>query len=63
MSSHKLTQASGPQRLEGWKVAVAIGAAVTLGPVVALALFFVLATALPVLPLVAPLFAGFWLRG
>jgi hypothetical protein len=64
MSSHKLTKASGvPLRLEGWKVAIAIGAAVTLSPVIALLLFFVLATALPVLPLFAVLFAGFWSRG
>jgi hypothetical protein len=64
MISHKLTRASRvPQRLEGWKVAAAIGAAVTLSPVVALVLFFVLATALPVIPLWAPLFAGFWWRG
>jgi hypothetical protein len=64
MSSHTLPQASGvPLRLKGWKVAIAIGAAVTLSPVIALLLFFVLAIALPVLPLFATLFAGFWLRG
>ena len=51
------------ERLEGWKVVIAIGTAVTLAPVIALALLLVLATALPVLPLLAPLVAGFWWRG
>jgi hypothetical protein len=66
MSSRKLTQASAvrvPVGLDGWKVAVAIGAAVTLSPVIGLVLFVALATLLPVLPLLATLLAGFWLRG
>jgi hypothetical protein len=65
MISQQPTQASGvrdPTRLEGWKVVIAIGTAITLGPVLALVLFFVLAAALPVLPLLAALFAGVWLR-
>jgi hypothetical protein len=66
MISHQPTQASGvrePTRLEGWKVVAAIGTAILLGPVLALVMFFVLASALAVLPLVAALFAGAWLRG
>jgi hypothetical protein len=65
MSSHKLTQATDirmPSRLDRWKVAIAIGAAVTLSPVIVLVLVVALATALPVLPLLATLFVGFWLR-
>ena len=66
MSSHKLTQSSDvrvPVSLKGWKVAVAIGAAVILSPVIGLALFVALATALPLFPLLATMLAGFWLRG
>ena len=66
MISHPPTQASRirePTRLEGWKVVTAIGTAITLGPVLAVVVFFVLATVLPVLPLLAALFAGVWLRG
>ena len=66
MSSHEPTQAFGIRQtltLERWKVAIAIGTAVLLAPVIALVLFLVLATMLPVLPLFAMVFAGFWLRG
>src|SRR5579863_6907603 len=66
MMSHRPTQASRirePTRLDGWKVIAAIGTAITLGPVLALVLLFVLAAVLPVLPLLAALFAGVWLRG
>jgi hypothetical protein len=65
MSSQKVTQASDIRvslRLEGWKVAIAISAAVVLAPVIGLVLLVLLATMLPVLPLVPMLFVGFWLR-
>jgi len=65
MSSHKLTRATDirmPSRLDRWKVAIAIVAAVALSPVIGLVLIVAVATALPVLPLLATLFVGFWLR-
>jgi hypothetical protein len=36
--------------LQGWKVAIAIGAAVVLAPVIAVSLFVFLATAFPLAP-------------
>jgi hypothetical protein len=66
MLSQQPTRASGirePSRLEAWKVVIAVGAAVTLAPVIALVLLVVIATALPVLPFVVPLLPPFWLRG
>jgi hypothetical protein len=65
MISQQPTQATHirePQRLEGWKVVIAFGTAVILAPVIALAFFLALATALPVLPFVVPLLAELWLR-
>jgi len=52
-----------PLSLKGWKVAIAMGAAILLAPVVGLVLFFVVATLIPVLPLLATFFVSFWLRG
>jgi hypothetical protein len=66
MLSEQPTPASDicePSRLEAWKAAIAIGAAVLLAPVIALALLVALATALPVLPFVVSVLAAFWLRG
>jgi|GEM_PF-2269886 hypothetical protein len=66
MLSEQPTPASGirePSRLEAWKVVIAIGTAVLLAPVIALALLVALATALPVLPFVVPVLAAFWPRG
>jgi hypothetical protein len=50
-----------PLRLKGWKVAIAIGAAVILAPVVGLVLLVLVGTLLPVLPLLATLFVRLWL--
>jgi hypothetical protein len=48
---------SGP---EGWKVAIAIGAAIVIAPVIVLALFVLLVVTLPVLPFLATLLVGGW---
>jgi hypothetical protein len=61
MSSQNVTRGSDIRvslRLEGWKVAIAIGAAVVLAPVIGLILLVLLATTLPVLPLAPILFVG-----
>jgi hypothetical protein len=66
MRSYKVTQAIDvrlPLNLKGWKVAIAMGAAIILAPVVGLVLLFLVATLIPVLPLLATLFVRFWLRG
>jgi hypothetical protein len=49
-----------PSRPEGWKVAVGIGAAIVIAPVMVLVLFVLLVATLPVLPFVATLFVGVW---
>jgi len=49
-----------PSRLAGWKVAIAIGAAIVIAPVMVLVLFVLLLVTLPVLPFSATLFVGFW---
>ena len=64
MGSYKVTRAFDvrlPLRLKGCKVAIAIGAATILAPVVALVLFVLVGTLLPVLPLLATLFVRLWL--
>jgi hypothetical protein len=64
MGSYKVTHAFDvrlPSRLKGWKVGIAIGAAIILAPVVGLVLLVLVGTVLPVLPLLATLFARFWL--
>ncbi len=66
MGSHKITQALDvrvPLSLNGWKVAMATGAAVILTPVVGLVLLFLVATLIPVLPLLATFLVRFWLLG
>jgi hypothetical protein len=63
MSSRKLTRAPDvrvPSRLEGWKIAIAIGATVALAPVIALVLLVLLVTLLPTLLLLPTLFVGAW---
>jgi hypothetical protein len=50
-------------RLEGWKVAIAVGVAIILAPVVALVLLVLIGTLLPVLPILATLLARCWLVG
>jgi hypothetical protein len=49
-----------PSRLEGWKVAIAVGAAVAIAPVVVLVLLVLLVALLPALPFLPILFVGFW---
>jgi hypothetical protein len=64
MGSYKVMHAFDvrlPLRLKGWKVAVAIGAAIILAPVVGLVLLVLVGTLLPVLPLLATLFLRLWL--
>ena len=64
MSSRKPAQApdvSVPVRLEGWKVAIAIGGALVIAPVFALVVFVLLATLLPVLLLLPTVLVGAWL--
>jgi len=66
MDRHKVTQAFDvrlPLSLKGWKVAMAMGAAVILAPVVGLVLLVLAATLIPVLPLLATLFVRFWRLG
>jgi hypothetical protein len=48
---------------KGWKVAIGVGAAIVLAPVAGLVLLFVIATLIPVLPLLATFFVSFWMRG
>ena len=52
-----------PRSLKGWKVAIAMGAALILAPVVGLVLLFLVATLIPVLPLLATFFVRSWLLG
>jgi hypothetical protein len=62
MSSPRPAQARDagrPRRLEGWKVAISIGAAVVVAPVMAVVLLVLLVAALPVLPFMAMLSVGF----
>ena len=64
MDSYKVTHASDvrlPLRLKKWQVAIAVGAASILAPVVGLVLLVLVGTLLPVLPVLATLFARFWL--
>ena len=66
MRLYKVTQAFDvrlPLCLKGWKVAIAMGAAIILTPVVGLVLLFLVATLIPVLPLLATFFVRFWLLG
>jgi len=49
-------------KLNGWRLAIAISAAVVIAPVVFLVLFVFLGTVLPVLLLLPTLFVRFWLR-
>jgi hypothetical protein len=66
MGHYEVTQALDvrlPLSLKGWKVAIAIGAAIILAPVVGLVLVFLVATLIPMLPLLATLFVRFWLLG
>jgi hypothetical protein len=66
MGVYKVAQAFDvqlPLSLKGWKVAIATGAAIILAPVVGLVLLFVVATLIPVLPLLGTFFVSFWLRG
>jgi hypothetical protein len=63
---YKVTQAFDvrlPPSLKGWKVVIAMGAAIILAPVVGLVLLFVVAALIPVLPLLATCFVRFWLLG
>jgi hypothetical protein len=52
-----------PLGLKRWQVAIAMGAAIVLAPVVGLVLLFLIATLIPVLPLLATSFVRFWLFG
>jgi hypothetical protein len=64
MSHYEVTQALDgrlPSSLKGWKVAIAIGAAIILAPVVGLVFVFLVATLIPMLPILATLFVRFWL--
>jgi hypothetical protein len=66
MRLYKVTQAFDvrlPLSLKRWKVTIAMGATVILAPVVGLVLLFLVATLIPVLPLLATLFVRFWLLG
>jgi hypothetical protein len=66
MSHYEVTQALDgrlPVSLKGWKVAIATGAAIILAPVVGLVLLFLVATLIPVLPLLATFFVRFCLLG
>jgi hypothetical protein len=64
MRLDKVMQAFGfrlPLSLRGWKVAIAMGAAIVLAPVLGLVLLFVVGMLIPVLPLMAMFFVRFWL--
>jgi hypothetical protein len=66
MSSRKRTRAFDarvPRRPEGWKIAISIGAALVVAPVMALVLIVVLAAVLPVLPFLLTLILGTWGSG
>jgi hypothetical protein len=66
MGLYKVTQAFDVRlrlSLQGWKVAIVVGAAIVLAPVVGLVLFFLVATLIPVLPLLATAFVRIWLLG
>jgi fatty acid desaturase len=65
VSDHETTQPSDVRasvRLEGWKVAIAVAAAIVMAPVVGVALLVLLAAMLPMLSLLAPVFLGFWVQ-
>jgi hypothetical protein len=61
MSSDELTQgdARGESRLAAWKLVGAIGSAIVMAPVIGLALFFLVATVVPAIPLFAALMVAF----
>jgi hypothetical protein len=66
MGVDKATQAlevREPSTLEGWKFAIAMGAAIILAPVIGLVLLFVAATLIPVLPLLAAFLVRCWWPG
>jgi hypothetical protein len=66
MGLYKTTQAFDvrlPLSLKGWKVAIAMGAAIILAPVVGLVLLFLVAALIPMLPLLATFFVRFWFAG
>jgi hypothetical protein len=66
MRLYEVTQAFGvrlPLSLKGWKVAIAMGAAIVLAPVLGLVLLFLVGTLILVLPLLAMFFVMFWLFG
>jgi hypothetical protein len=66
MGLYKVTRAFDirlPLGLKGWQFAIAMGAAIVLAPVVGLVLLFLVGTLIPVLPLLATLFASLWLIG
>jgi hypothetical protein len=66
MSSRKPTQAfdvRAAPRLQGWQVAISIGAALVIAPVMALVLVVLLAAVIPVLPFLLTLFLGIWGNG
>lgn len=66
MGLYKVAQAFGvplPPGLKGWQVAIAMGAAIILAPVVGLVPLFLGVTLIPVLPLLATLFVRFWSIG
>lgn len=63
MGSDKETRALNvgpPLKLEGWKVAISVGVAIVLAPVVVLVLLVLIGTLLP--PILATLLARFWWR-
>jgi hypothetical protein len=50
------------RKLDGWRLALAISAAIAIAPVICLVLFVLLGTVLPVLLLLPALFVSFRLR-
>jgi hypothetical protein len=66
MGRYKVTQAFDvrlPLGIKGYQVAIAMGAAIILAPAVGLVLLFLVATLIPVLPLLATFLVSFWLIG
>jgi hypothetical protein len=64
MSAPNLVEASDPpepRRLETWKIAISVGAAIILAPVIALALLVALGILFPAIPILSALLVRFYL--
>ncbi len=61
MSSNLLPRGPAfPRKLEGWKIAAGVGAAIVASPLIGVVLAVLLVSFLPALPLIAPMLSSLW---